>query len=83
MDIKLPPGFRVPDLAERCNIHQSSMYRALNDFDQFGVHNCSTDLAIAIHRESLAMGHLIPCWTMRPDVWAVGQYPPTLERWSA
>ena len=80
MDIILPPGFKVPNLAHRCGIHPSSMYRALNDFDEQGVHNCSTDLAIAIHRESLAMGHLIPCWSLRPDVWAVGQFPPSLER---
>jgi hypothetical protein len=80
MVITLPPGVKVPSLAERCQVHPASMYRALNDFDEAGVHNCSTDLATAIHRESQALGHLIPCWTLRPDVWAVGQFPPSLER---
>jgi hypothetical protein len=55
------------------------MYRALNDFDAAGIHNCSTDLATAIHRESLAMGHLIPCWVLRPDVWSQGQLPPAIQ----
>jgi len=79
MKIELPRGFQVPELAKRCEVHPNSMYRALGDFDGNGVHNCGTDLAIAIHRESLALGHLIPCWVLRPDVWAEGQLPPALQ----
>ena len=79
MKIFLPPGFQIPELAKRCDVHPNSMYRALGDFDSSGVHNCSTDLAIAVHRESLALGHLIPCWVLRPDVWSEGQLPPALQ----
>jgi hypothetical protein len=78
MKIVTPRGFRINDLAARCGIHLASMYRALNDFDANGIHTCSTDLAIAIHRESCGMGFLIPCWELRPDIWALGQVPPVL-----
>ena len=65
MEIQRPPGFNVQELADRCGIHPNSMYRALNDFDENGVHNCGTERAKAIHRASLAMGFLIPCWVLR------------------
>lgn len=75
MKVRTSSRTNVPSLAQRCRVHVGSMYRALNDVNEAGVHNCSPELAIAIHR---ATEGAIPCWDLRPDLWAVGQLPPGL-----
>lgn len=75
MRIILPAHLSAQALADRCDVHIASMYRALNKFDESGVHVCSPELAERIHRES---NGAIPCWVLRPDLWAEGQVPPGL-----
>jgi len=76
MKVSLPASMSVSSLAEHCRIHRASMYRALNEFDPVTlVHNCGPELAADIHR---ATAGEIPCWVLRPDLWAPGQVPPCL-----
>lgn len=41
-----------------------------------GRQRSSPDLAIRIHR---ATAGAVPCWELRPDLWAPGQVPPELS----
>jgi len=73
MRIQPPPGHTAQTIATACGVHVGSIHRALNSFDEHGVHVCSGSLASSIHHVSKGA---IPAWILRPDLWREGQVPP-------
>lgn len=73
------PDFTRTDwkfLRSACRAGKVNLSQDLLSKIKAGKRRFTEDSAIEIH---LATKGVIPCWRVRPDLWAPGQFPPALE----